>query len=171
MTRRHPNVVHPDEVTPRAGPTSGRLRSQGWALGRAAGSTKIGCTLWEVAPGCAAFPFHWHAANEEALIVISGQGSLRIGDDEVTVGPGDYLAFPPGPERAHQLLNTGDGPLRYYALSTMKSPEVVGYPDSKKVAASVGTWEKPVLRAIFFEEDQRGYMDREPLATDVPDDG
>jgi hypothetical protein len=30
-------------------------------------------------------------------------------------------------------LRAGDGPLRYLALSTMIEPEVVVYPDSKKV--------------------------------------
>ena len=46
---------------------------------------------------------------------------------------GDIIACPPGgPETAHQLINTGEGELKYLAVSTKLSPELCEYPDSGK---------------------------------------
>jgi len=75
------------------------------------------------------------------------------------------VTFPPGPALAHQLENTGDGPLTYLAMSTMVATDVVGYPDSHKTAAlafapgAVGG--TPWVRAIFRDESSTDYYDRE----------
>jgi uncharacterized cupin superfamily protein len=73
--------------------------------------------------------------NEEAMFVLEGEGILRIGDAEVPIRAGDYATFPVGPAHAHQVRNTGQGPLRYLGMSTLHTAEVVGYPDSKKIGA------------------------------------
>jgi uncharacterized cupin superfamily protein len=164
MTRRHDNVVNPDELTSSEGPRRGSYASTQWSLGRSAGGKDLGCTLYEVQPGKIAFPYHWHGGIEEALIVISGVGTLRLGGSEVAVRAGDYIAMPVGAGHAHQLRNTGTEPLRYYAVSTKKDPEVVGYPDSKKVALSTGHGPNGPLRALFHEETAVDYFDRDPLA-------
>ncbi len=101
-------------------------------LGAAAGGEKIGASWFEIQPGKKAFPFHYHLANEEAIYVLEGEGVLRSGEEEHTLRPGDYVAFTPGPP-GHQLINRGNVPLRYLALSTMIEPEVAVYPDSKKI--------------------------------------
>ncbi len=41
-------------------------------LGQATGAEKLGCSLFEIAPGKRAFPFHYHFANEEALYILEG---------------------------------------------------------------------------------------------------
>jgi len=70
------------------------------------------------------------------MCVFRGEGTLRIGADSVAVRAGDWIAFPVGPENAHQLINTGSTPLKYLAFSAAFAVgDVVGYPDSKKVAA------------------------------------
>jgi len=101
-------------------------------LGAAAGGQKLGASWFELPAGKKTFPFHYHLANEEAVFVLEGEGVLRNGDEEVSLRPGDYVAFPPGPP-GHQIVNRGAAPLRYLALSTMIEPEVAVYPDSKKV--------------------------------------
>lgn len=93
----------------------------------------LGCSMFELDPGKTAFPFHYHLANEEALYVLAGDGTLRLGTERLRVRTGDYVPFPPGSEHAHQLTNTGSEVLRYLAVSTMISPEVAVYPDSDKV--------------------------------------
>jgi len=46
---------------------------------------------------------------------------------------GDFIACPPGgPEAAHQIRNSGDEELRFLAVSTVHSPEINEYPDSRK---------------------------------------
>jgi len=97
------------------------------------GARAIGANLTRVPPGKAAFPFHHHHANEEHFFVLSGTGVLRYGDKTYPVKEHDYVVnLPGGPERAHQLINTGERELVYLAISTSVFPEVVGFPDSGK---------------------------------------
>lgn len=102
-------------------------------LGAAAGAKLLGTSLCELPPGAKGWPFHYHAANEEALYILAGRGVLRLGDAEHVVEVGDYVALPPGPEHPHQLRNDGDEPLRYLCISTMLPTDVTVYPDSGKI--------------------------------------
>ncbi len=70
--------------------------------------------------------------------MLGGEGTLRLDDEEISVGPGDYIALPPeGP--AHQLINSGSGDLDYLCLSTMIHPDITQYPDSDKIAVFAGS--------------------------------
>src|SRR5215471_14154613 len=83
--RRHPNVVHREEV-PVMPMEKGKHKMKLRRLGGASGTQMLGANLTEVAPGCISFPFHYHCATEEALYVISGKGIARIGDQRVSGG-------------------------------------------------------------------------------------
>ncbi len=134
MSDRHPNVTNVDDLEWEAGMAHGtRFGSKLKHLAALAGAKGLGCTLYEVAPGRRAFPMHAHLANEEAIFVLEGEGTMRIGEREVPVRAGDYVAFPPGPASAHQLVNTSNAPIRYLCISTMRYPEVALYPQSGKV--------------------------------------
>ena len=157
---RPPQIVHRNDVAPLERTHGEKFAFQGRPLGMAAGSRKLGCTLYQVPPGKTAFPAHVHHANEEAIYILSGAGSLRLGSERHPVGAGDYVALPAsGP--AHQLFNTGPATLEYLCFSTMISPEVVEYPDSGKVGAMVGSWKEPVLRGIYKKDRQVDYFDGE----------
>jgi uncharacterized cupin superfamily protein len=134
----NPHVVHESDL-PWTDLTHGTLMAvRRKQLGAAAKGRMLGCSLVELPPGKKSWPAHYHLANEEALYVLSGTGRLRLGAEMVAVKAGDYVALPPGPECAHQLFNDGPEPLRYLALSTMEQPDVVVYPDSKKVGVFAG---------------------------------
>ena len=49
------------------------------SLSAATGSEKLGCSLYEVPPGRRAWPYHYHLANEEAIYVLHGSGTFRLG--------------------------------------------------------------------------------------------
>ena len=108
-------------------------------LGAAAGGEKLGCSLFELPPGKAVFPKHKHLANEEAVYVLEGEGVLRLDDSQHAIRQGDYISFRAGAE-AHQIVNRSGALLRFLALSTMISPEVVIHPDSQKVGVR---WRPP----------------------------
>ena len=108
-------------------------------LGAAAGAEKLGCSLFELPPGKSAFPKHKHLANEEAVYVLEGEGVLCQDDSEHPIREGDYISFRADAE-AHQIVNRSGAPLRFLALSTMISPEVVIYPDSQKLGVR---WRPP----------------------------
>jgi len=148
MSARHPNVVNAAEVDAVDGPTYGsKFGSRMRRLGSAAGGKRLGCTLYEVESGKRAFPFHAHLSNEEAIFVLEGEATLRIGDREVPLRAGDYVALPVGPGGAHQLVNTSGAVVRYLCMSTVTYPEVAIYPDSNKMG--VIALEPEAMRVIF----------------------
>ena len=162
--RRHPNVVRADEVDSYA-IDRGKHHVRGHILGRAAGSLQLGGTLTELPPGAVSFPCHYHCANEEAVFVVSGTGTARIGEQRVAVGPGDWIAYPVGPAFAHQMINDGSVPLVYLCISTTHKTEVVGYPDSKKIGTRAGeSFDTPWIRTITREGPALDYWDGEPDA-------
>ncbi len=163
-SRRHPNVVHCDEV-PVMPMSKGKHQMKLRRLGAAAGGQMLGANLTEVPPGGISFPFHYHCATEEALYVLRGTGTARIGDARVKVREGDWISFPVGAEHAHQMINDGTEPLVYLCVSaSAQKVDVVGYPDSNKVAASAGTFEKPTHRWISRQGESLDYWDGEPDA-------
>lgn len=167
--RRHPNIVNVTEVEAREF-KQGQIGNRGRALGRAAGGAALGCAYMELEPGFTSYPYHFHSSLEEALYVLEGEGTLRIGPDEIAVGAGDYVTFPVGPEHAHTLKNSGRQALRYLVLSAPCTPvtmDVIGYPDSKKVAFSAGVTApgKSWIRKMIKEDaPSLDYFEDEPLA-------
>lgn len=53
---------------------------------------------------------HRHAAFEECMYVLSGQGATRTSSGETEVAAGDTILVPPG--ELHVTRNTGSTPLR-----------------------------------------------------------
>ncbi len=138
----------------------------GWRrkrLAAATDNTDLGCSLYEIPPGKRGWPYHYHTGNAEAVYVLTGIGEVRGPDDErVDLEADDYVAFPAGPDGAHQVFNTGEEPLRYLAISTMKEPEVLRYPDSDKVGIMAGAppggdSEKRTVDGFYRTEDAVGY--------------
>jgi uncharacterized cupin superfamily protein len=132
-------------------------------LAGALGAKTIGANLTRVPPGKAAFPFHHHYANEEHFFVISGTGVLRHGAELHDVKKHDYVVhLPGGPERSHQLINTGNEDLVYLAISTTAIPEVVGYPDSAKTGVRTAEYGGENSRFLLSDVSKNdAYWDRE----------
>lgn len=108
-------------------------------LGTAADGDRLGCSLYELPPGCRSWPYHYHTENEEALFVLEGTGQLRLAGEIHRLESGDYVSFPADDSGAHRVINDSDTVLRYLAVSTMEEPEVIVYPDSDKVGVFVGS--------------------------------
>jgi uncharacterized cupin superfamily protein len=125
-----PNVFDPnlDEQSERAG-----FRWRGDRVGAKAGSERLGATTYEIPPGEASYPYHYHLANEELLIVLRGRPHLRTPDGWRQLDTGEVVGFPLGERGAHQLANRSEEPVRILMISEMVEPEIVVYPDSGKV--------------------------------------
>jgi len=137
---RHPIVniadveLHqlPAEFSP-TGPAAERYASRLGFVGQQIGARLLGYNITVVPPGKRAFPRHNHQINEEMFLVLEGTGQIRIGGAVHAIKPGDMIACPPGgQETAHQIINNGEVELRFLAISTKLSPEIVEYPDSGK---------------------------------------
>lgn len=135
-------------------------------IGRKIGARKLGYNLTVIDPGKAAYPAHAHRINEEMFFILEGEGEARIGEARHRVRAGDFIAHPPGgPETAHQLRNTGPGPLKVLSVSTFEPVDVIDYPDSDKTAygvLSIGSDGQPQLkRGITKNSGQPSYWDGE----------
>jgi uncharacterized cupin superfamily protein len=107
-------------------------------FGDALGATLWGGTLYELAPG-EETRYHWQFGEEEFLIVVGGQLTLRTPEGERALEPWDVAWFVRGEPGAHQVRNDADVPARVVFFSTCSDPEVVVYPD-EGVVGFVADW-------------------------------
>jgi uncharacterized cupin superfamily protein len=103
-------------------------------LGPLIGASRMGATVYELAPGERVSPYHYHYNDEEWLLVLEGQPTLRTPSGERELRPGDLVAFPEGPAGGHDTSNRTDTRVRVLMLSTRRKPAVAVYPDSNKMA-------------------------------------
>ena len=108
------------------------------SLSQGTAAQKIACAIYRLEPGKKSFPFHFHHNNEEAIYVLEGQGTLRLGGNQLPVKAGDYIPFPVGRSFAHQLINESEAPLQYLCLSTQEETDILEYPDSNKLGLWAG---------------------------------
>ncbi len=133
-------------------------------LGRQAGGERLGASLFELPPGQAAFPLHFHLANEELLIVIRGRPTVRTRAGERELGEGEVVAFPVGERGEHQLVNRSAESVRLLIVSEMNAPEIVSYPDTGKIfARDTPPGGDPVeIGGAFLPIDAVDYFEGEP---------
>jgi uncharacterized cupin superfamily protein len=148
------NVLEPefDDEPERAGFTYRRAR-----LGRQAGAERLGASLYELPPGEATFPYHWHSANEELLIVLHGRPSLRSPDGWRELAEGEVVSFAAGERGAHQVHNRSAEAVRFLVVSEMNAPEMSVYPDTDKIGVlgrAPGSPDDPDEIVGFFRREQ-----------------
>ncbi len=153
--RRHPNVINLDELefgtTPKPGPIP--FGGQVKRLASSAGGQKLGANLFTVGAGLSVAPLHAHHNNEEAIFILRGKGTVQIGEKRVSVRAGDWVSLPAGTDHAHQLFADQEGDLEYLAISTMNEVDLVSYPNSDKLLATVRAAAPIALRKMFHAKD------------------
>lgn len=135
--------------------------SVGARLAPGTAAVKLGISIDTVAPGKRSCPYHFHHAQEEAFVVLEGEGTLRVAGEMLPLCAGDTVFIPPGPEYPHQIINTSAAPLKYLSISTRERPEVCEYPDSGKYLAMAGDAARP-FSAMHRAKDDLDYWDGEP---------
>jgi uncharacterized cupin superfamily protein len=129
---RPPTIVNVERVEARE-VTRPRISRTRRNLGLAVGSVRIGLQHVEVAPGRESAPPHCHSLEEEIFVVLAGDGTLTLGEEEVSVGPGHVISRPPGTRVAH-VFTAGQGALTYLAFGTREPGDVCYYPRSNKIS-------------------------------------
>lgn len=99
------------EGTPKVHFPNPNARRINKSLGDRTGLRGLGFHLIEVPPGCESTEYHRHHHEEECTFILSGPGEVRIGDDVMPIGPGDFIGYPAGGP-AHTMRNTGAEALR-----------------------------------------------------------
>lgn len=138
----------------------GRFSSEDKYISAGLRRRHLDATLTRLAPGKVSTPYHCHHVGEELFLILEGAGTLRYDGQTVPVRAGDVISCPPGPDSAHQFLNTGDAPLIYWAISTENEVDVCEYPDSDKLLASVAQGDRRASR-VFRRADQVDYWEGE----------
>lgn len=127
-----PNLEHPDFDEPREHDGYRAMRAR---LSRQAGAERLGMSLWEVPPGEAAYPYHFHYTEEELLLVLEGSPSLRTPLGWRELERGEVVSCLRGEGGGHQIVNRTEQTVRFLSISTSGEPDIVSYPDSGKLGA------------------------------------
>jgi uncharacterized cupin superfamily protein len=144
-----------DEVREHPGFNCRRAR-----LGRQVGSEKLSMSLWELPAGEAAYPFHFHLAEEEIVVVLEGAPSLRTPAGWREMEEGEVVSFLVGEDGAHQIVNRTEEPIRFLAISNQQ-PDIVVRPDSRSLSVVERRPEGGGLSQHFSMDDSAGYFDFE----------
>jgi uncharacterized cupin superfamily protein len=131
-TERPPTIVALADAPIREADTGDVVRVR-HEFGEPLGARSSGLGLLVIAPGSLSYPPHCHSAEEELFVVIDGEGTVLLGDDEHPVRAGSVVARPPGTGVAH-AFRAGDGPMSVLAYGTCAPNDIAYYPRSGKVS-------------------------------------
>ena len=123
-------------------------RSGANRFGKDIGAGTMGGTIYDLDPGQSICPYHFEYGDEEWLIVLTGNPTVRTPHEEETLDPGDTVCFPKGPDGAHKVTNPANATdtSRVLMISTLNEPAVAVYPDSDKVGVFAGDYRLLVKR-------------------------
>jgi uncharacterized cupin superfamily protein len=98
-------------------------------LGDAGGLTQFGANLIILQPGAKSSLRHWHANEDEFVMVTQGEVVLVQDEGATPMRPGDCAAFPAGDPNGHHFLNRSDAEARFLVVGTRAASEVATYSD------------------------------------------
>mgnify|MGYP001066417617 CR=1 FL=1 len=114
--------------------------------------------FYEIMPGKASFPKHYHSYNTECFYIIEGSGIIQTIDKELSIKKGDIIVFPFGKAGTHKIINTSmNQNLLYIDFDTTNSPDIIHYIDSNKI----GVIEHGISSTFFKEGDHVDYYEGE----------
>ena len=122
------------------------------------GSEESGISVYELPPGQSICPYHYECGEEEWLLVLEGNPTVRHPEGSDRLEPWDAVFFPKGPEGAHGVRNETEETVRVLMFSTVVVPTATVYPDSDKVGIWTGD---PKADVIVRRESNVGYFDGE----------
>lgn len=106
-------------------------------LGDAGGLSQFGVHLECLPVGSRSSFRHWHEAEDEMVVTLSGEVVL-IEDTETPLRPGDVVCWPAGQAVGHCLANRGQAEACYLVIGSRFDRDVIHYPDHDLVAHKDG---------------------------------
>jgi uncharacterized cupin superfamily protein len=125
--------INLDEVPMREDTGPGEYAALDGEVGFLIGAERLGYRVAHLEPGRAFCPMHWHTAEEELLIVWSGEPTLLTPRGDVKLRKGDCVAFPCGEVGAHKVRNDSSTLATIFMISNVDAGDTCFYPDSKKL--------------------------------------
>ena len=127
-------------------------------IGPKIGASQLGASIYELPAGQSICPYHYEYPEEEWLVVLEGQVTLRTPAGEEELEAGATVCFPPGAGGAHKVTNRVGDPARVMMISTKPEVSIAVYPDSDKILASPGN---QADRVMVRRESAVDYYDGE----------
>ena len=131
MSEAKGHLLRASEIEAKSGtgshPWNEKSEIHGFMLARATNLKRTGVSLARLAPGKESFLYHLHHCEEEWIYILSGRGVAEIDDEELEVGPGDFMGFPT-PSVAHHLRNPFGEDLVYLMGGENLDHEVADFP-------------------------------------------
>lgn len=98
-----------------------------------AGIQRLHMNIARIPAGKESYLPHAHTMQEEWLFIVEGSGMVQIGEDDVSIGAGDYVGFPVD-GTVHHLRNTGAEDLVVLQGGERTPREVARFPTIAKTA-------------------------------------
>lgn len=95
------------------------------------GLNTFGLHLVRVAPGDETTQHHYHEESDEFIYVLSGELTLRYGDECYPLSAGDFVGFP-AHGAAHSMRNDSDSDATYLMGGSRPPIDITNYPDIKR---------------------------------------
>ena len=120
------------------------------------GGRKIGIAIEVVQPGKQTSPFHYHMVEEEHIIALEGEATLRLGDARHPIKAGDYVCFPAGQRAGHCIVNERGAPFKFMIVGDRAANETCVYPDSGKIMIyNLGRLILPEGESLDYWKDEK----------------
>lgn len=100
------------------------------------GAQRLGYQVVRIPPGVRFCPVHAEYSEEELFLVLDGTPSIRTPKETMRCRAGDFIAFPVGPNHAHQVLNESASDATVLLLGEYAKTAITYYPESEKVLVS-----------------------------------
>jgi uncharacterized cupin superfamily protein len=108
-------------------------------LGPPSGLSEMGVSHVTLNPGAWSSQRHWHAAEDEFVVMLVGEAVLIDDAGETVMRPGDCASFPKGDRNGHHLQNRSDVDCVFIAVSAGDKARDAGeYPDIDMVFEPAG---------------------------------
>lgn len=116
-------------------------------LAPAANLTQMGASHVVLKPGAWSSQRHWHAGEDELVVMLSGEAVLIENSGESIMRPGDIAAWPAGADNGHHLVNRTDQDCVFVAIGTGDRSKGGSYSDIDMTFEDDG----------YFHKDGRPY--------------
>jgi uncharacterized cupin superfamily protein len=94
------------------------------------GLTELGASHVVLKPGAWSSQRHWHAEEDELLVMVSGEAVLVEDDGETVLKPGDVAVWAKGVRNGHHLQNRSGADCSFVVVSAGERSKDQGeYPD------------------------------------------
>jgi uncharacterized cupin superfamily protein len=93
------------------------------------GLTQFGMNLTTLEPGAQSSHRHWHATEDEAIVVLDGVLTLITDEGEQELTAGMIAGLPAGVPNGHHLVNRSRQAATYVEVGTRASEDDVVYSD------------------------------------------